>query len=36
MEDREVKQVVCEELSVIKLCVKDVSDTIMRVKDCIQ
>ena len=29
MEDREVKKVVCEELHVIKLGVKDVCDTIM-------
>ena len=36
VEDREVKQIVCEELCVIKLCVKDVSDTIMCVKDCVQ
>ena len=29
MQDREVKKVVCEELCVIKLCVKDVCDTII-------
>ena len=35
MEDREVNKVVCEELCVIKLCVKDVCDKIMCVKDCV-
>ena len=32
-EDREAKNIVCEELCVIKLCVKDVCHTIMCVKD---
>ena len=36
VEDREVKKVVCEELCVIKLCVKDACDTIMCVKGCVQ
>ena len=35
VEDQEVKKVVCEELCVIKLCVKDLRDKIICVKVCV-